>query len=79
MRKQFEKLGTHSTNMWLIHSFFCYYFGYFARIVVITKSPLLSLITLLMMTYFAAVLTDALWKNVFAVSKKIKVPSKKKN
>lgn len=79
IRNQFEKLGTQSTNMWFIHSFFCYYFGYFARIVVITKSPLLSLITLLMMTYFAAVLTDALWKNVFAVSKKIKVPSKKKN
>lgn len=42
LRRLFQKLGNQSTNMWFVHSFFSYYFGFFARIAVMTHSPLLT-------------------------------------
>ena len=52
------KIGERSTSMWLIHTFFCYYFGKVARIIVITKDAILSLIILVIFSYLAALIID---------------------
>lgn len=66
----FEKLGIESENMWLIHSFFCYYFGIVARIVTITRWAVPSLITLIVMSYVAALLVTYFWKGIGKVTSK---------
>lgn len=59
-------LGRHSTSMWLIHTYFCYYL--FQKIIYGFKYPLFIFMMLLIVSYVTAVLIDRL--NVF-LSKKI--------
>ena len=73
VRKILHALGAQSTNMWLIHSFFCYYFYFFVRITVYSNNALISLITLVAMTYAASIMTDKIWKTVFGMGRKIGV------
>lgn len=69
----FAKLGAQSTNMWLIHSFFCYYFFLFVRITVFSRNHILSLITLTVMSYIASILTDTVWNLLLGVVRKWKI------
>ena len=61
IRKLLLLLGKQSTNMWYTHSFFCYYFYPFTRIVVYSRNALVSLITLCAMSYASGCLLDWLW------------------
>lgn len=51
-----SKLGRHSTNMWLTHSFFCYY--YFQRFTFILKYPILILLQLIVITIIVSIILE---------------------
>jgi len=55
-------LGKHSTNMWLIHTFYCYYFYPFARLVYMSNNVILQFITLLILSLVSSMLTEKIWK-----------------
>ena len=57
-------LGKQSTNMWLTHTFFCYYFGVTAKIVAAPRYAIPAFIILLAMSYAASVLVEKFWKKV---------------
>lgn len=54
-------VGKQSTNMWLIHSFFCYYFYAAVKIVIAPRWAVVSLLVLIEMTYFASVGVEKFW------------------
>ncbi|MCQ2406999.1 MAG: acyltransferase [Oscillospiraceae bacterium] len=53
--------GQHSTNFWLLHTFFCYYFYETTRIVYSTRSPLMDWLILLAFTLGASLLVEIFW------------------
>ncbi len=46
LKQGFSFLGRHSTNMWLVHSFYCYYFLEVTKLVYCTRSVLADLLIL---------------------------------
>lgn len=60
----FAELGERSTTMWLTHTFYIYYFGAAARIIVFSKSAILSLIMFVIITYCIARLLDTIWNKI---------------
>lgn len=60
----FIKIGNQSTNMWLSHSFLCYYFYPFAKLVVAPKWCVSSLILFVVLSYFVSLCIDAFWKKI---------------
>ncbi|MCF0121009.1 MAG: acyltransferase [Oscillospiraceae bacterium] len=56
------KLGHHSTNMWLCHTFFCCYFYGFTRLVYSTQCVWLDYIILVALSLAASLLINLLWK-----------------
>lgn len=62
VKKIFVAFGDRATNIWLIHSFLCYYFYYTARVVTYTGWAVPAFITLCIMSYIAAVGLDYFWK-----------------
>lgn len=58
------EMGNQSTNIWLIHSFFCYYFYTVAKVVTATRWAVPSLATLVILSYFASVALTQFWKIV---------------
>lgn len=75
-RKIFLLIGNESTNMWLIHSFYCYYFYIFVKIIIFPRYAILSLLLLVVMSYFTSLLIDYIWKKVNLVMKWIVVHKK---
>lgn len=61
IRKLFLLFSKHSTNMWLIHSFFCFYFYPFAKLVVAPRYAILSLGVLILLTFTSSVLLTKFW------------------
>lgn len=57
-------LGGYSTNMWLIHSFYCYYFYFFVKIVYGLKNPVISMVILTILSLGSSILVDLFWKGV---------------
>lgn len=53
--------GRHCTNMWLTHTFFCYYFGVFVSTLVFLHNPVLVYIALLLYSLAASFLVDIIW------------------
>lgn len=64
LKKIFLEIGKQSTNMWLIHSFFAYYFGAVAKIVVAPHNAVLSLLVLIVMSYVASLAVTYFWKGI---------------
>lgn len=60
----FMFLGEYSTNMWLIHSFYCYYFYFFVKIVYGLKNPVISMVILVLLSLGSSILVDLFWKGV---------------
>lgn len=50
--------GRMSTNLWLIHTFFCYYFYPFTIAVFWSRNPLVAYLTLLLLALLASVLLE---------------------
>jgi len=70
--KTFKILGNHSANMWLIHTFYCYYFGFFVKIVTFFKSPILCLLVLILLSLGSSVVVDFLWELILKGGNTIK-------
>jgi len=64
----FEYFGKNSTNMWLCHTFYCYYFYFFVKIVYFTNNPIVIYGTLLAITLLTSIIID-LFYNI--ISRKI--------
>lgn len=64
IKKVLSMIGNESTNMWLIHSFFCYYFYGIVKIVVYTRWAVPSLITLIVISYVSSVMITKLWNGI---------------
>ena len=62
--KLFDVFGQESTNIWLIHSFFCYYFYGIVKIIVATHWAVPSFVTLAVMSYAAARLVTLFWQKM---------------
>lgn len=72
--KVFYSLGNESTNMWLTHTFFCYYFYFFVQIVVWPKWGLFSLFILIALSFGASKLLNAFWNIIgiiYGLGKKV--------
>ena len=65
--KLFDVFGQESTNIWFIHSFFCYYFYGIVRIVVATHWAVPSFVTLAVMSYAAARLVTLFWQKMLSL------------
>lgn len=64
-------IGKESTNMWLIHTFFCYYFYPFAKLISATRDVILAWIVLMIISYIASVIVTVFWKNIGRIYRKI--------
>ena len=58
----FEMFGNNSTNMWLMHTFYCYYFSVFAKIVTSTEWAVPSLIILVILSLTSSIIVNHFWK-----------------
>lgn len=74
LKPVFSFLGKHSTNMWLCHSFFCYYFYEATLIVYKTKSVFVDFLILLALSLVSSILIDLIWKAISTVYAKIPKP-----
>ncbi len=62
-KKALKLFGKYSTSIWLTHSFFCYYFYTFSKIVYYTRNGIIALITLTAFSLLASILVEHFWKN----------------
>ena len=70
-------IGKQSTNMWLIHPFFCYYFGVVTKIVAAPRYASVSLLILIAFSFVAGILADLFWKGVGLLFERLKRLAKK--
>lgn len=71
VRKGSIILGRQSTNMWLLHTLFCYYIGVLSKIVTFPRYAILSLLTLIILTFITSHLVNYFWKGVGFVFDKV--------
>ena len=64
-------LGSHSTNMWLLHTFYCYYFGAISKFIYGFNNALISYSILLLMSVGSSMLVDMIWKAVGSIGSRI--------
>jgi len=62
LQKFFALLGRHSTNMWLTHSFYCYYFGGAVKLILISRNAYIALAMLIVLSLVTAIALDKFWK-----------------
>lgn len=61
VNKTFICLGENSTNMWFVHSFYCYYFLECTGIVFSTKNVVFNLIMLILMSLTTSLIIDSFY------------------
>ena len=54
----FAYIGKYSTNIWLTHSFYCYYFGPFAKLVYKSKNFIIDYLVLLALSLVTSILLN---------------------
>ncbi len=59
--KILRSLGSNSMNMWLIHSFYCYYFYNIGKIIYYSKIPCFALLILIGFTYMSSLLIERIY------------------
>ncbi|WP_168177388.1 acyltransferase family protein [Vagococcus zengguangii] len=57
-------LGQHSTNMWLVHSFFCYRFSIFVKLVFISRNPIINLLVLILLSLGTSIAIDYFYNKI---------------
>lgn len=67
----FSHLGKHSMNMWLIHTFFCYYL--FHDWIYSFKYPILIFIVLIVVSYLSSVVVNLIYDLGYYVVNKMKI------
>ena len=71
LKELFTLLGNNSTNMWLIHSFYCYYFYEVVRVITYLKWSVPCLIVLILSSLFSSIIIDIIWKKLSTIANKI--------
>lgn len=69
--KVLRYFGRMSTNLWLIHTFFCYYFYPFTIAVFWSRNPLVAYLTLLLLALLASVLLEQFYLGLGKVGVKL--------
>ncbi len=67
-----KKLGKHSTNIWLTHTFFSNYYFFFVRIVMFPRYSIPCLVLLVLFSLFASIFTNYTWKIIISILSKAK-------
>lgn len=63
VNKVFLFFGKHSMNMWLIHSFFCYY--YFQKeMLMISDNAIVAYVLLVAMSLLSSMVIDLIWRHI---------------
>lgn len=60
-------MGRHSTTMWLTHSFFCYYFGFFQNLILAPRWAPVVAVWFIIFSFAFAVLFDRAWGAALSV------------
>ena len=56
--------GKHSMNMWLIHSFFCYY--YFQKeMLMVSNNAIIDYVLLVVVSLVASLIVDMVWRGIY--------------
>lgn len=56
--------GKHSMNMWLIHSFFCYY--YFQKeMLMVSNNAIVDYVLLVVVSLVSSVMVDWMWRGIY--------------
>lgn len=78
VKKIFGYLGRHSTNIWLVHTFFCYYFLEATKIVYSTRSVWADLLILLAMSLVSSIIIEFIFNKLSLLYKAVenKFPKK---
>lgn len=64
VNKVFLFFGKHSMNMWLIHSFFCYY--YFQKeMLMISDNAIVDYVLLVVVSLVSSVMVDWIWRGIY--------------
>lgn len=79
LRTAFDLIGKHSTNMWLIHSFYCYYFLEVTKFVYLTSNVWIDLGILVAMSFFTSVILELFYLYLFKGIEYIRNKYEKKN
>ena len=75
IRRVVGYLGKHSTNMWLVHSFYCYYYYEVVKLVYFTSNPWLVWAWLTVLSLGSSIVIDYLYKIPQIVRKQIEKKS----
>ena len=71
VKKLLLTIGKQSTNMWLIHTFCCYYFYAIVKVVVAPRWAVASLLLLVIISYALSIATSFIWKIIEKVLYKV--------
>ena len=71
VKRVFVYLGKHSTNIWLLHSFYCYYFLGVTRLVFITKSVFVDLLILVLISLASSIALEQFYGLLKKLCKKV--------
>ncbi len=74
VKKLLEFVGIHSTNIWLIHSFYCYYFLEATKLVYSTKSVWADFLILFALSIFSSVILEFIFKKLSYIITKLRTP-----
>lgn len=70
--KVLHMIGDHSANMWLIHSFYCYYFYTVVRIVFCTSNALADYLILVFLTLFSSIIINKFYETLLPLKRILK-------
>lgn len=73
IKRFFLYIGRYSTNIWLIHSFFCYYFYAVVKIVTFPKYAILGLLILFLLSYIASVMVEGFYYILGKLFNKVRI------
>lgn len=60
-------LGKHSTNMWLTHSFYCYYFWFTVKLVYASQNAIIDYIILFGMSLLTSLIVNKFYNKINSV------------
>ncbi|MDE5582365.1 MAG: acyltransferase [Ruminococcus sp.] len=72
LRKAISFVGKHSTNMWLIHAFYCYYFLEATKIVYCTRNVWIDFLILFAMSLVSSIIVELFYGLIGLITRKIK-------
>lgn len=72
IKKALSYIGRHCNNIWLVHSFYCYYFYAATKAVYFTTDPVVSLLTLLTLSLASSIAIEWFYAQLKKLTAKLK-------